>query len=68
MIDGSSSGPTAATLKEYASDPGNYGILSMKPEDVDEFVLRAHKAGFQVTSHAVGDRAVTVIVDAIEKP
>ncbi|MDI9493328.1 MAG: amidohydrolase [Bacillota bacterium] len=67
MIDGSSSGPTAATLKEYASDPGNYGILSMKPEDVDEFVLRAHKAGFQVTSHAVGDRAVTVIVDAIEK-
>jgi predicted amidohydrolase YtcJ len=67
MIDGSSSGPTAATLEEYASDPGNHGILSMKPEDVDEFVLRAHKAGYQVTSHAVGDKAVTVITDAIEK-
>ncbi len=67
MIDGSSSGPTAATLEEYASNPGNHGILSMKPEDVDEFVLRAHKAGYQVTSHAVGDKAVTVITDAIEK-
>ncbi len=67
MIDGSSSGPTAATLDEYTSQPGNYGILSMEPAEVDAFVLRAHKAGYQVTCHAVGDRAVTVIVDAIEK-
>ncbi len=67
MIDGSSSGPTAATLQGYAVDPENFGILSMNPEDVDAFVLKAHKAGFQVTSHAVGDRAVTVIVNAIEQ-
>lgn len=67
MIDGSSSGPTAATLKAYACDPENYGILSMDPKNVDEFVLSAHKAGYQVTSHAVGDKAVTVIVDALEK-
>jgi len=34
---------------------------------VDDIILRAHKAGWQVTSHAVGDRAVTMIVNAIEK-
>lgn len=67
MIDGSSSGPTAATLEPYTSDPNSHGILSMDPKDVDEFVLKAHKAGYQVTSHAVGDKAVTVIVNAIEK-
>lgn len=67
MIDGSSSGPTASTLEEYTSQPGNFGILSMEPADVEAFVLKAHKAGYQVTCHAVGDRAVTVIVDAIEK-
>ncbi len=67
MIDGSSSGPTAATIKPYASDPGNSGILSMTQEQVEDLILRAHREGWQVTSHAVGDRAVTMIVDAIEK-
>jgi len=67
MIDGSSSGPTAATLKPYQSNPNDSGILSMSQEQVDDIILRAHKAGWQVTSHAVGDRAVTMIVNAIEK-
>lgn len=67
MIDGSSSGPTAATLEPYAVNPEDSGILSMTQEQVDDIILRAHAAGWQVTSHAVGDRAVTMIVDAIEK-
>jgi len=67
MIDGSSSGPTAATLDPYQSNPADSGILSMSQEQVDDIILRAHKAGWQVTSHAVGDRAVTMIIDAIEK-
>lgn len=67
MIDGSSSGPTASTIDEYTSMPGNHGLLSMTQEQVDDLTMRAHVAGYQVTSHAVGDRAVTMIVDAIEK-
>ncbi len=67
MIDGSSSGPTAATLEPYCSNPNDYGILSMEQEKVDDIILRAHKAGYQVTCHAVGDRAVKTILSAIEK-
>ncbi|MBK5252516.1 MAG: amidohydrolase [Peptostreptococcaceae bacterium] len=67
MIDGSSSGPTASTLEPYASNPDFSGILAMTQEQVDDIIIRAHAAGWQVTSHAVGDRAVTMIVDAIEK-
>jgi predicted amidohydrolase YtcJ len=67
MIDGSSSGPTAATLKPYTSNPEDSGIMTMTQDEIDDYVLRAHRAGYQVTCHAVGDRAVTAIVDAIEK-
>lgn len=34
---------------------------------MDDIILRAHQLGWQVTSHAVGDRAVTMIIHAIEK-
>lgn len=67
MIDGSSSGPTAATIRPYASNPEDSGILSMTQDQVDDIIIRAHKAGWQVTAHAVGDKAVTMIVDAIER-
>lgn len=67
MIDGSSSGPTAATLAPYTSNPTDSGILGMTQKQVDDIILRAHSAGWQVTSHAVGDKAVTMIVNAIEK-
>jgi len=67
MIDGSSSGPTAATLEPYTSNPSDSGIMTMEQEQIDDYVLRAHKAGYQITCHAVGDKAVTAIIDAIEK-
>lgn len=67
MIDGSSSGPTAATLEPYAIDPTDSGILSHPQELVDDYVMRGHFNDWQVTSHAVGDKGVTVIVNAIEK-
>ncbi len=39
----------------------------MDQESVDKIILEAHKNGWQVTCHAVGDRAITVIINAIEK-
>lgn len=67
MIDGSSSGPTAATLEPYTSNPNDNGLMTMKQEQIDDYVLRTHKAGYQVTCHAVGDRAVSAIVTALER-
>jgi predicted amidohydrolase YtcJ len=67
MIDGSSSGPTAATLEPYTSNPNDCGIMTMEQDQIDDYVMRAHKAGYRVTSHAVGDKAVTAIVEALEK-
>ncbi len=67
MIDGSSSGPTAATLEDYTSMPGNRGLVSLTQEYIDDVTMRAHKAGYQMTAHAVGDRGITMMVDALEK-
>jgi predicted amidohydrolase YtcJ len=67
MIDGSSSGPTAATRQPYTSNPNDSGIMSMSPEQVEDFVMRGHRGGWQVTCHAVGDKAVDAMLTAFEK-
>ena len=67
MLDGSSSGPSCAVIEGYTHDPQNHGIRVWEQEEADQVILAAHRAGFQVTAHAVGDYAVTIIVNAIER-
>lgn len=67
MTDGSSSGPTAATNAPYSNGSGSRGIMSMTKEEIEENIFKAHAAGYQVTAHAVGDRAIEQVITAIEK-
>ena len=67
MLDGSSSGPSAAVIDGYTHEPDNHGIQVWTQEEADEMVMKAHLAGYQMTAHAVGDKAVTIMVNAIEK-
>ncbi len=66
MADGSSSGPTAATRQPYAIDPEDHGILYLTQDEINSRFEKAHALGFQVTAHAVGDRAVDMIINGIE--
>lgn len=65
MMDGSSSGPTAATRDPYASNPGFSGILYRDEEALRHWIGAAVQEGFQVTAHAVGDRAVAMAANVI---
>lgn len=67
MLDGSSTGPSIATLEPYSHDPTSSGMLMWEQEEIDDIVDRAHRAGFQVTAHAQGDRAISMLVTAIER-
>lgn len=67
FTDGSSSGPTCATREPYTSDPSDSGILYFSQEEIDEALGAAHEAGFQITAHAIGDRAVEMVINCIEK-
>lgn len=67
MIDGGTSGPSCATRKPYSHDPNLPGICGFTQEEIDEIVDRVHRAGCQMTCHAVGDKAVEMMLNAYEK-
>ncbi len=64
--DGSGGGRTAAMTVDYRNDPGNRGITIYEQDELNERFTRAHAAGFQMAAHAIGDRAITMILDAYE--
>lgn len=65
--DGSGGGRTAAMTTDYVNDPGNRGITIYDQDGLNERFSRAHAAGFQLAAHAIGDRAITMILDAYEQ-
>lgn len=67
FTDGSSSGPTCATREPYTSDPDDSGILYYTQKEIDDILGDAHRHGFQITAHAVGDRGVEMVVNCIDK-
>jgi predicted amidohydrolase YtcJ len=64
FADGSLIGRTAAMSADYADDPGNCGYFGLPVEDLRRAIRRAHRAGWQVATHAIGDLAVTEVVNA----
>jgi predicted amidohydrolase YtcJ len=64
--DGSGGGRTAAMTTDYVNDPGNRGITIYDQEGLNERFARTHAAGFQLAAHAIGDLAITMILDAYE--
>ncbi|MGB3305606.1 MAG: amidohydrolase [Thermomicrobiales bacterium] len=62
--DGSIGGRTARMRQPYEGEPDNVGIWMIPPAEAKAKVLRAHKAGFQIGIHAIGDAAIELILDA----
>lgn len=62
--DGSLIGRTAAMCCDYAGEPGNRGFLQEEAAALRGFILRAHDSGWQIATHAIGDAAVDVVLDA----
>ena len=70
MLDGVCETFTAAMSRAYLGEPGKNGThrgdLFIDPEQVTDAVSVLDAEGFQVHFHAIGDRAVTTALDAIE--
>ncbi|MBI2251490.1 MAG: amidohydrolase, partial [Armatimonadetes bacterium] len=67
LADGSFGSRSAAISSSYQDDPGNFGRLYFKDEELYNFVKRAHQADLQVSLHAIGDRAINQVVKIYEK-
>jgi hypothetical protein len=65
-VDGTLGSRTAAMLAPFADDPHNSGIPRMPPEQLTRMTVERARAGFQITFHAIGDRANRMALDAFE--
>jgi len=64
--DGALGSRGAALLDPYADDPKNSGLLLSAPAHIQDVATRGLRAGFQVNTHAIGDRGNRVVLDAYE--
>jgi predicted amidohydrolase YtcJ len=66
-IDGALGSRGAALLDPYADMNNTNGLLVSKPEHIGEVARRALETGFQVNTHAIGDRGNRIVLDEYEK-
>ena len=64
FADGSLIGRTAAMFEDFEGEPGNRGYFQMEEAKLHDLIFRAHRSGWQVATHAIGDRAVSSVLDA----
>ena len=67
--DGSLGSTTAYFFEPYRDDPTTSGLLSdeMQPvEAMRERLVKADAAGLQLCIHAIGDRAISIVLDLFE--
>jgi len=64
--DGALGSRGAALLDPYADDAKNVGLLKSTPAHLQDVATRALQHGFQVGTHAIGDRGNRVALDAYE--
>lgn len=67
FMDGSLGSHTAAFDEPFADAPKDRGLLVNPPEKMYEWISGADKAGLQVMVHAIGDRAIGMLLDIYER-
>ncbi len=66
MADGSAVGGTCATTKPLMQHE-EVVSPSFTQEELDGVFIEGHRRGFQLTAHAVGDRAIEMVLNSYEK-
>lgn len=66
FMDGVIESHTAAMLAPYSDDPKLSGSLLWEPATYKKIVADLDKRGIQIFTHAIGDRAIRVTLDAYE--
>jgi len=64
FADGSLVGRTAALHDPYAGGESGRGYLQEDAAELQAAIIAAHRSGWQVATHAIGDRAIDLVLDA----
>jgi predicted amidohydrolase YtcJ len=62
--DGALGSRGAALWQDYSDEKGNTGLLMTTKEAIEQVARDAAAKGFQVCTHAIGDRANRIVLDA----
>jgi len=66
-VDGALGSRGAALVEPYSDDKQNRGLTMMSEDSIETVCREALKHGFQVCTHAIGDRGNHIVLDAYEK-
>ncbi|MFN8185366.1 MAG: amidohydrolase family protein [Candidatus Nanopelagicales bacterium] len=64
--DGSLIGHTAAMCHDFTDTPGVRGYLQDDAAALRDTIVSAHRSGWRVATHAIGDAAIDLVLDAYE--
>ncbi|MBA4073172.1 MAG: amidohydrolase [Gemmatimonas sp.] len=67
FVDGSIGSHTAAMLEPFTDAPDDRGLMVNSEADLYAWALAGDKAGLQLLVHAIGDRAIRVLLDIFER-
>jgi len=67
FADGVPSAHTGAVYEPYENAPDETGILYLEKDELIGIVEEIHRNGLQSSIHAIGDRAIDVVLDAYER-
>ncbi|MEI2619656.1 MAG: amidohydrolase family protein [Candidatus Nanopelagicales bacterium] len=65
--DGSLIGHTAAMCHDFSDSPGVRGYLQDDADALADTIVSAHRSGWRVATHAIGDAAIDLVLDAYER-
>ena len=65
-VDGALGSRGAALIEPYSDDPNNRGLTILSEEELQKLVDESLDHGFQVCTHAIGDRANHIILNVYE--
>lgn len=67
LMDGALGSRGAALHAPYSDEPSQQGLLLLSPEEFEHRARNFAERGFQVAVHAIGDRANSVVIEALAR-
>ena len=67
FADGTMGSRTALMLEPFEGEPDNFGLAVTPAKALAELAAQAHQAGFPLSIHAIGDRAVREVIEVLSE-
>lgn len=67
FMDGALGSRGACLFDEYSDDPGNFGLTLLSEQEFDTLARKCHHFGFQLCTHAIGDKCNKLVLDIYQK-